>query len=518
MRKRGIIRLAGGAIIAAGLLAAGSLAALAEDQKTGGSVTYANVSGPGTLDPYVSSSMVELEVIHHIYEGLVALDGKYNAIPELASHIDASPDGKTFTFQLRHGVKFQNGKELTSADVLASFERYHRISPNKTALDDVQGYETPDPYTFIVHLNHTNAVFIDVLKSPVYPFVIMPAEEKDKAPREADVIGTGPFKLGEWVKDSHLVIDRFDGYVPNDNYKGPDGLGGRKTAYLDSVRYNFVPEVNARIAALQSGGADVIASVSADLVGRLADRKDISVLKIFPYCQHYFILNTQQSPTTDPLIRQAVAATVNVDDIMAAISVATRRNHSMVYDFSPYYGGDEMKPYYDQHNVAKAKELLAKAGYKGEKLVLQTNSNYEFMHDSILVLAEQLKAAGINAEVQMVDWTTNAANMQEGKGGWNISTTAFCSNPLLGPQQWKFMIYGFPHVKGDTALDAAYAKFYASTDIADRKAAWLDIEKRVLEQAYMIKVDDQGDIRAYNNKLDGFQAYYMVHFWNVSLK
>jgi peptide/nickel transport system substrate-binding protein len=141
------------------------------------------------------------------------------------------------------------------------------------------------------------------------------------------------------------------------------------------------------------------------------------------------------------------------------------------------------------------------------------------MRNAILVLSEQLKAVGMNVGVDVVDWTTNASNMQRGTGTWNVSTTGFCSNPLLGPQQWRVMFYTFPQVKNDGALDAAYEKFYTSLDPKLRVAAWADIEQRVLDQAYMIKIGDTGTIRAFNNKkVDGYTPYYIPRFWNVSLK
>ena len=125
--------------------------ALADPQKSG--ALYDLVSGPGTLDPYVSSSAVELEVIHHIFEPLVTIGEHYETAPMLASKIDVSPDAKTFTFKLRDGVKFQNGKVMTSADVVASFVRYRRVSPNATVFTDVESHSAPDPSTFVVKLS-----------------------------------------------------------------------------------------------------------------------------------------------------------------------------------------------------------------------------------------------------------------------------------------------------------------------------------------------------------------------------
>ena len=178
-----------------------------------------------------------------------------------------------------------------------------------------------------------------------------------------------------------------------------------------------------------------------------------------------------------------------------------------------------MKPFYDQNNPAKAKALLKEAGYNGEEVILQTASNYPQFRGAILMLSEQMKAAGVNVKVDVVDWTTNASNMQRGTGKWNISTTGFCSNPLLGPQQWRVMFYTFPQVKTDTVLDPAYEQFHAALEPAQRKSAWQAIEQRVLDQAFMIKIADVANLRAFNkSKVEGLEGYYLPRFWNVSLK
>ncbi|OWU86682.1 peptide ABC transporter substrate-binding protein [Oceanicola sp. 22II-s10i] len=505
------------AVSAGALMTAPFASALAQEAKMGGTVIYANNSGPGQLDPQMAASLVELEVIQHVFEALVAMDAGYAAKPMLAESWEVSEDGKTFTFKLRQGVKFSDGQEMTSADVLATFERYAEVSPGKATLADVKEYRTPDDYTFIIELNNLNAVFIDQLKTPVYPFSILPASQRDKPAREIDVIGTGPFKLGEWVKDSHLIIEKNEAYVPREDAEGPDGYVGKKTVNVDAVRYNFVPEGNSRVAAMQTGEADITTALSKDLLARLEGVEGVTPITVFPYCQNYVILHSSNAPTDKREIRQAIRKVAGIEDLIIASGESARKDHSMSYPGTDYHTGEENAKWYDENDIDGAMALLKEAGYNGEEIVVQSNTNYSWMRDTMLVLAEQMKAAGMTVKVDITDWTTNASNLQSGGGGWNVSTTGFCSNALLGPQQWQTMIYNFPHIEGNTVLDDAYTKFYASMDLADRQAAWQTIEAEVLEGAYMIKVSDRGSNRAIADDLKGFREFNMNIFWDVWL-
>ena len=319
-----------GLVLALTLITAVSFAATggaqAQQAKKGGTLVYASVSGPGTLDPYMASSAVELEVIHNLFEGLVTLDAGNATRPMLAAKAAASEDFKTYTFELRKGVKFQNGQEMTSADVKASFERYRRVSPAAKNLEAIDHFETPDPYSFVIALKEPNVVLLDIIKSPIYPLMILPASQKDKPARDIEVIGTGPYKLGEWVKDSHLVIVRFDDYVADTSAPGRDGYGGRKTVYLDAVRYRFMPEATTRIAALQNGEAQLISSVPSELSARITQRKDLAIREVFPVLGSYIIVNSQKGLTANVLIRQAIAAAINVDDNIEGAGGLKKRN------------------------------------------------------------------------------------------------------------------------------------------------------------------------------------------------
>jgi peptide/nickel transport system substrate-binding protein len=277
-----------------------------------------------------------------------------------------------------------------------------------------------------------------------------------------------------------------------------------------------VPEANSRIAAMQSGGADFIASIPADNMKRLDGRPDLHVLKVIPFCQQTFITHAKQPPTDNVLIRRAIAAALDVDEVIAASGQVAERNPSLLFRPSPYFS-DIAAPYYDQKNIEKAKALLKQAGYAGQKIVMETNSNYNYMRDGTLVLSEALKEAGMNIEVKMVDWTTNATDMSKGTGGWNVSITGLCSGPLLGPQQWRLSL-AYSQNQDDPAIVDGYNKLYATTDFAGRKAIWQGMEKHTMEDGLLIKVADIADIRGYNDKFANIKPYYMERFWDVWAK
>jgi peptide/nickel transport system substrate-binding protein len=483
-------------------------------QQRGGSITYASAGEIASLDPHVSGSLVELEMIHHLFEGLVAMDEAYNARPMLAAAVEIAPDARRFRFVLRQGVKFHNGDTVTSADVLASFQRYARVSNNAAILDEVASYDTPDPQSFVVNLKSTNAVFLDLLKSPTYPLAILPSSQKERPGQEIEVIGTGPFTLDAWEKESHLQLRRNELYSADRSAKGPDGLAGRKTVYIDTLRCRFIPDARQRLSALKSHEVDVAANLAPDHARRIEAQGGLVVQTVFPYCQQVFVTHASNGITANPLVRQAIQAAVGVDDIIGAVGPMARRNPSLTYPGSPY-ASDAAAPFYDRRDPERARALLKQAGYRGEKLVLQTNPAFSYMRDAILVLAQQLREVGMTTEVQVVDWLTNSTNLRRGTGNWHVTTTGYCIQPLLGPQQWRPVFQRVTPIDARAKLDAAYDTYFASADLAQRQAAWRGIEAGMLEQGYLTKVADLGVVRGNAARVQGLTAWFFPRFWNT---
>ena len=151
-------------------------------------------------------------------------DENFSPILELANSLTESPDHLTYTFKLRQGIRFHNGKAMTSADVVASFDRYARVGLHRSTLGSVDSWDAPDKDTFVIHMKKVQPTFLEDSSSFSSPIVIVPAEEKDDPPMQLKPIGTGPWQLVELVPGGHAKLKRYDGYRPNTNFEREDGL------------------------------------------------------------------------------------------------------------------------------------------------------------------------------------------------------------------------------------------------------------------------------------------------------
>ena len=216
-RKRGRHAIVAGLVAVA--LAVAGVASDAHAQKKGGVLKIGNLGEPPSLDPHWGTQTITEVLTNHIYEGLYSLDASYRPIPMLAESLpQMSPDGLTYTIKLRQGIKFHNGKEMTSDDVVASIKRWsQRAVYGKALFAQVADFKATDKYTVQFKLKEKSAIVVISLAVPNNFGAIYPKEVAEKFPpdqRISEFIGTGPFKLAEWKPDQYIRMVRFDDYKP----------------------------------------------------------------------------------------------------------------------------------------------------------------------------------------------------------------------------------------------------------------------------------------------------------------
>jgi peptide/nickel transport system substrate-binding protein len=276
------------------------------------------------------------------------------------------------------------------------------------------------------------------------------------------------------------------------------------------------------VAALESGQVHFVEDVPIPAAKRLEGNAKLKLVDLLPSSQPLIYVNTSLAPTSNLKLRQAIQAALDIDEILSAATDGFYQlNPGWVYPNSAYSVPEAGRALYNQKDLNKAKALLADSGYKGEPLVLMTNKDYQYMFKSAVVTSEQLKALGINVKLDVLDWPTMAAKALTSEG-WNLATSGFAIQPFVGPYSFLKLFWGPAHVgrvASDPVLDQAWTKFNTSLKQADRKDAWGQIQQRMADQVYILKLGDQGFKLGMVKTLAGFKPYQGAHrFWNVWLE
>src|SRR3984885_6925732 len=416
-------------------LALGAAPALADTFKcphVGGDFTFGQEATMKSVDQMASGTIATRNIAMNIYEALMTRDENFSPMLDLAASMTESTDHLTYTFKLRQGVHFHNGKLMTSADGAASFDRYARIGLERGMLANVDRWDAPDPDTFVIHMKQVQPTFLIALSSFSVPIVIIPAEDKDDPPQQLKPIGTGPYQLVQSVPGSYVKLKRYDGYTPNTNFDQRTGFGGYKQACFDTVTFRIVTEPGARVAGLTTGELQGVEDIPAKSVPDLKKNAGITILPLQNWWIQITYPNVSVPPTDNLMFRKAVQAALDMDEIMDAASDGNYKlNVGFQYPNQADYT-DAGKETYNLHDPALAKKYLAQSGYKGEPLVLLTDKDYAPMYNSALVMQQELQAVGINAQLKVVDWPTSVQMWMNSTKGWNFFFTGWGTQPALG--------------------------------------------------------------------------------------
>jgi peptide/nickel transport system substrate-binding protein len=506
---------------AACLLSAGEAAAKFTCPKKGGDFVFAGEAKVNSLDQHTSSAISTRNNAMNMLEALMTRDENNDPIPELADTVEESPDKLTYTFKLRQGVKFHNGKDLTTEDVVASFDRYKKIGYERGMLDNVDHWEAPDKFTFVIKMKKAQPTFLEEISSFSVPIVIIPSELKDTPAQRLEPIGTGPFQLVEFVADSHVKMKRYEGYKPNERFEDRTGFGGYKVACVDTVTYRIVTESGARVAGLETGEFQAVEDVPTKAQAELKTNKNVTLAPLQNWWIHIMLPNTSFPPTDNLFVRKAIQATLDMDEIMdAATDGAYRLNIGFQYPGRKSYT-EAGKETYNIKNAELAKKYLKEGGYKGEPVILLTNKDYTSMYNAALVVSEQLKAVGINAKLDVVDWPTSIQRQERDPVGWNFFFTGWGTQPALGAlATMKFLapptnIYKPKDKVPDPDMAAAYQDMLSLPEEAGRQQAFERMQKLTLERVYAVPFGALTKVQATRSNVKGYKPFRIPRFSNV---
>ena len=354
------------AAAAIALIAAGP--ALAQTPKQGGDAIVTFNNDLTTLDPQVGYDWQNWSVIKSIFDGLMDYEpGSTELRPDLAESYSISDDGQTYTFKLRDGLKFHNGRAVTSADVKYSIERAVNPatqSPGGGYFSVIKGYDemvggaaglsgitTPDDKTVVIQLTRPDATFLHV--TALNFAYVSPKEDVEKAGANFGIapVGTGAFKFVEWVPGQRLVLERFADYH----------LVG--APYLDKLTFEFGQDPTVAVLRLQKGEIDIAGDgiPPAQFNEIMSDAANKDLIAVGDQLHTgYVTLNAKMPPLDNVKVRQAINMAINKDRIVKLINNRGVPATQPLPPAMPGYDKDQKGYAFDPD---KAKALLAEAGF-----------------------------------------------------------------------------------------------------------------------------------------------------------
>lgn len=484
---------------------------------------FATIAEPPSLDQQVITSDQGTTIAQHVFEGLYTFNSKYDPVPMLVESENVSADGKVITLNLRKGVKFHNGKEMTSADVLASLERWGEFGSRGSVLfTHVVDVTAESDYAVKIVLKDVFAPWKALLAFINGGPVIYPAEIAANATKEpiaeTDYIGTGPYVFVERNPGRHILLRKFDDYAARTD--AADGYAGNREAIFEEIYFIPVPDVGTRVNGVKAGDYDYASQISGDLFDMLEDDPSITTLVNEGVIMPMMFFNSNDGVFQGNYkLRQALLACLDFD---AALATAVgpkslwSANGAMMPENTSWYTkvGTEL---YNIKDAAKAKALAKEAGYNGEKITFMVSSAYKIHNDIGIVFAKIMNDAGFNVDLQVYDWATLISKRGDASQ-WDIFFThhGFVPDPIL----YSYMSDAYP---GWWATDEKHEMANAFTTTIDpekRRKVWVETQELIFEQMPIIKIGDVYNFDVHSPKLEGFGSTQLIwpKFWGCNFK
>ncbi len=484
------------------------------------------------LDPIWTTAYMSRNHGYMIYDTLFGTDEKSQVKPQMVESWTESPDKRLWTFKLRKGLEFHDGKPVTSEDVIASLARWGKRDAMGVALMTfVERMDTPSADTFRIFLREANGFMLEALGKPSsnVPF-IMPKRvaETDAFKQIDDYTGSGPyiFKRDEFKPGDRAVYLKNPKYVPRS--EPASGTAGGKQVFVDRVEWNLaLRDAQAQANALVKGEVDILEALAFDHYENMMKEKSVKVLKPLIGLQYMCRFNHLVAPFDKVEVRRAAIASFRQTDFLKAqvgVEELYKPCASMFTCGTPYSSnvGTEVQ---SKSNMKIAQELLKKSGYDGSAVYLMKPTDLHSIAKLPDVAAQFMRQAGFKVDLQAMDWQTlvsrRAKKEAPAAGGWNMFCTAWVApdiwspinNAALDARGDKSGWFGWPDAP---KLEALRAQFMRETDMAKKKKLAEAIQAAAFEAATHAPLGEYVQPVATRNNVSGLITAGLANvYWNI---
>jgi len=471
-----------------------------------------------------------------VYDTLFALDSKMQPKPQMVESFSTSADGMTWTFKLRAGQKFHDGSPVTAADAVQSLRRWAARRVDGTAMmAAAKSLEAKDELTFELAFKDRFVPVLETLANPVLPTFVLRAKDAMGDPFQQqnwdEVVGSGPFTFDkkEWQPGAKVVYRKFRDYRGRD--EAPDGFAGGKPVHVDVVEWRILPDQATALQAIQRGEVDILDGPQVDLLPLVAGSRTVRVVTLDPMGWQGLVRpNALHPPFDNPKARQAIALSIDQNATLAAIvgdQPLKKTCVAILVCGSPNEttAGAEG---FGKPDPARARALLAEAGYKGEPVVVMAPTDIPMLNAIGQVAAQSMREVGFNVDLQLIDWGTLSTRQQRkdkpgaGSPGWNVYVTAapglLFFNPLTNfamatpcdGKNWNGWTC-------DEELERRRVAF-ATASAGERKAAVEAIQRRYYEVMPFISTGQHLAPKVISNAITDVPPGFELSVWGLKKK
>lgn len=474
-------------------------------------------AAPPTLDQPMDTATITRDTGRLIFETLMTTDEAFKPVPMLAESVKTK-DNQTYTFKLREGILFHNGKEMLAEDVVASMERWLDKSSITGEIFNDAVFEATDDYTVVLTLTQPSTLALDTMASAKQAAAIMPKEIVDEAPPEGvkEYIGTGPYQFVDWKQDQYIHLTKYDAYQPVDDE--PSGLAGKKEALIEDIYFYIVTDPSTRLAGLQTGEYDIVYDLPSDTYGQIKEDPNLEP-HVVTGSDYVFFYNNVQGIASNFKFRQAINTALDMDEILMAVS----ESEELVWLHSGYmnkeieeWQTDAGSEFYNLKDQEKAKEILDEIGYDGEEFKMATTRDYESLYHASVVIQEQLKQIGINVKLDVYDWPTLGEVHDHQPENWDAFVMGF--SQVSTPSQLLSISSDFAGGVNDEKINELLKAIETAETREKALKLWEELQQYSWEEHLPVSIiGGAGGLFGASKSVKNLSVFSGPIYWNVSL-